>query len=126
MGLPSGQDVARAMGFAPLSDEKLMVGKATEANQQTNKSIVALPKFGPEFEGKAPLWYYILAEAQQQFKKDDTPIHLGPVGGRIVAETFVGLMLGDSHSYLSQNPGWKPNPKGEFGIADLIAMATSP
>jgi hypothetical protein len=126
MGLPSGQDVARAMGIAPLSDEKLMVGKATEANQHTNKSIVALPKFGPEFEGKAPLWYYILAEAQQQFKKDDTPIHLGPVGGRIVVETFVGLMLGDSHSYLSQNPSWKPNPKGEFGIADLIAMAIRP
>ncbi len=126
MGLPTGQDVARAMGMAPLSDEKLVVGKATEANQHTNKSIVALPKVGHEFEGKAPLWYYVLAEAQQQFKKDDTPIHLGPVGGRIVTETFVGLMLGDSHSYLSQDPSWAPNRQRQFGIADLIAMAINP
>jgi hypothetical protein len=123
MGLPSGQDVARAMGLAPISDEKLVVGKATEADHKTNMSITAIPKFGQEFEGNAPLWYYVLAEAQQQFKKNDTPIRLGPVGGRIVTETIVGLMLGDSHSFLSQDPNWAPNRTRDFGMADLIATA---
>jgi len=61
-----------------------------------------------------------LAEAQQQFKKNDTPIHLGEVGGRIVTET-VGLMLGDSHSFLSQDPTWTPATT-PFHLSDLIKV----
>ena len=121
MGLPSGQDVARAIGLTPLDDDKLMVGKATsDPKDQVAASIV---KINPEFAGNAPLWYYVLAEAQQQFDgKDATPIRLGPVGGRIVCETFVGLMLGDSHSFLSQHPDWTPANK-PFRMADLIKAA---
>ena len=120
MGLPSGQDVARAMGIPPLPDEKLMVGKATSDDAPVFDSIV---KISPEFIGKAPLWYYVLAEAQQQFDGNNaTPIRLGPVGGRIVAETIIGLLLGDSHSFLSQDPGWTP-VKEQFSIADMIKMA---
>jgi hypothetical protein len=122
MGLPSGQDVARAMGHAPLTDDHLMIGKATSDDPPVEKSIVDLPKFGHQFTDKAPLWYYVLAEAQQQFKKNDTPIHLGEVGGRIVVETMVGLMLGDSHSFLSQNPNWTPD-KTPFHMSDLIKIA---
>jgi hypothetical protein len=122
LGLPSGQDVARAMGVNPLSDDELMVGKATSDDAPVAKSIVDLPQFGTEFVGRAPPWYYILAEAQQQFKTDDTPIRLGEVGGRIVAETIVGLLLGDGHSFLAQEPGWTP-VKQDFGIADLIRIA---
>ena len=125
MGLPSGQDVAYAMGIAPLTDDELKVGKATEATAATNQSITALKDVGGEFKGKVPLWFYVLSEAQQQFKKDDTPIRLGPVGGRIVAEVFVGLMLGDSQSFLSQNPGWNPNPSGSYTMSDLIRTAIS-
>ena len=125
MGLPSGQHVARAMGQTPLRDDQLMIGKATEDDLPVAKSITALPKFGGEFKGKAPLWYYILAEAQQQFKKNDTPIHLGEVGGRIVTETFVGLMLGDSHSFLSQDPTWTPATT-PFLMSDLIKIAIAP
>jgi hypothetical protein len=65
----------------------------------------------------------VLAEAQQQFKKDSTPIRLGPVGGRIVAETFVGLMLGDSHSFLRQHANWAPNAQRRFTMVDLIKTA---
>src|SRR5207245_7170864 len=55
--------------------------------------------------------------AQQQFVEDDTPIRLGPVGGRIVAEVIVGLMIHDSHSYLRQDRNFSPrqeflSPKG--------------
>ncbi len=120
MGLPSGQDVARAMGVEPLPDEKLMVGKATSDDKPVAKSVVDV---SPDFKGKAPLWYYVLAEAQQQFDGNNaTPIRLGAVGGRIVAETMVGLMLGDSHSFLSQDPAWTPAKKS-FRMADLIRMA---
>lgn len=122
LGLPSGQDVARAMGIEPLSDDKLMVGKATSDDPPVAKSIVDLPQFGAEFAGRAPLWYYVLAEAQQQFKTNDTPIRLGTVGGRIVAETIIGLLLGDSHSFLAQDPVWTP-VKRDFRMADLIQIA---
>jgi hypothetical protein len=121
MGLPSGQDVARAMGVPALPDSKLMAGKAT--SDKTDRVADSIVQISPEFAGKAPLWYYVLAEAQQQFDGNDgTPIHLGAVGGRIVAETIIGLMLGDSHSFLAQDPAWTPAKK-QFGMADLIRMA---
>jgi hypothetical protein len=124
MGLPSGQDVARKMGIAPIPDEDLRVGKATEEDAGDNVRLVDLSS---GFRNNAPLWYYILAEAQQQLKKDETPIRLGPVGGRIVGEVFVGLMLGDKHSFLNQDPNWKPFQEfqngGKFGIPDLIRQA---
>jgi hypothetical protein len=113
------------MGHTPLTDYHLIIGKATSDDPPVEKSIVDLPKFGHQFKDKAPLWYYVLAEAQQQFKKNDTPVHLGEVGGRIVVETFVGLMLGDSHSFLSQNPNWTPD-KTPFHMSDLIKIAIAP
>ena len=125
MGLPSGQAVARHMGVTPISDDKLKVGKATEADTPTSKSITTV---SPKFANNAPLWFYILAEAQQQFVKNDTPIHLGPVGGRIVAETFIGVLVGDSHSYLRQDPNFTPitafqGPGGQFNMIDLLKAA---
>ena len=37
--------------------------------------------------------------------------------------------MADSHSYLRQDPNWKPipefcNAEGKFGIADLLTQAT--
>lgn len=123
MGLPSGQDVARKMGIPVIPDKKLLVGKAAKAEEDEESK--PLTEISAEFAGKAPLWYYILAEAQQAFKGDDaTPIRLGPVGGRIVGEVFVGLMLGDRHSFLSQDPTFTPAKEltrdGKFGMAELI------
>jgi hypothetical protein len=52
---------------------------------------------------------------------------LGPVGGRIVAETMVGLLAQDSSSFLSQDPRWTPDPDlmrdGKFGLSELILAA---
>jgi hypothetical protein len=82
-----------------------------------------------KFAGNAPLWFYILAEAQQGFDGNNaTPITLGPVGGRIVTEVFVGLLLGDQYSFLSQDPSWKPfeefsTAEEKFGMAELIKQA---
>ena len=50
--------------------------------------------------------------------------HLGPVGGRIVAEVLVGLLEGDPSSWLKQKPMWKPflpaATAGNFKMADLV------
>ena len=127
MHLPSGQSVAEAMGIEPIPNDQLKVGKATEADTAGNQKLTEL---SPLFQDNAPLWYYVLAEAQQQFKKNETPIHLGPVGGRIVGEVIVGLMLADTHSFLRQNPLFTPiesfqskSKKGEFKMVDLIRQA---
>lgn len=128
MGLPSGQDVARFMGIKPIDDKDLKIGKGTVKNSPDNKSILEI---SPNFSNNAPLWAYILAEAQNtsfnKKKGDNAHFTLGPVGGTIVAEVFIGLLLGDSHSYLSLFPRWKPLSsmmKGSnFGMRELIDEA---
>jgi len=127
MGLPSGQDVARAMGLEPLTEDELRVGKATTADEF--KKLPKLIDVHEDFAGKAPLWYYILAEAQHDWLtnggKSDTPVRLGLVGSRIVVETFVGLLLHDGHSLLRQAPAWNPviGKKKDFDMTDFIKYA---
>lgn len=124
MSLPSGQSVARFMDLPVIPDKKLRVGKATKEDIKKNP---LLTDCRPSLIGNAPLWYYILAEAQQAFKNDATPIRLGPVGGRIVAEVFIGLLLADQCSFLSLYPSWQPirafTTRGKFGMAELIKQA---
>jgi hypothetical protein len=125
MGLPSGQAVAAAMGITAVPDDKLRVGKANKDDFDKNKRLVEISS---AFRSNAPLWYYVLAESMQVFKDNNTPIRLGPVGGRIVGEVFAGLLVGDSHSFLVQHPHWHPHPDliakdGTFGIAQLITQA---
>lgn len=131
MGLPSGQAVARAMGYEPLKDEDLKVGKATNAAEY--KDLPILPAIDPQFTKKAPLWYYILAEAAHDWfdkggGKTEAPVCLGKVGSRIVLETFVGLLLQDSHSFLRQAPNWTPEigKQEKFDMPDLIEYALTP
>lgn len=80
-----------------------------------------------------PLWTYILAEARQ-FQTAVTiratgapgPIktpQLGPVGGRIVAEVFLGMMFGENSSLLSLDPNWAPVTGPDFQLKDLVAYA---
>jgi hypothetical protein len=57
--------------------------------------------------------------------KIKTP-QLGPVGGRIVAEVFLGMLFGDNDSFLSAEPDWTPSirNKGEqFALRDIVAYA---
>jgi hypothetical protein len=129
MGLPSGQAVARALGVKPIADQDLRMGKAVVADTAGNKPLVSL---GKVFADNAPLWFYVLAEAQHEFvqrakapggKGDEEPVRLGTVGGRIVAETLIGLLWADGSSYLRQAPNWKPDKIRSIG--DLIHFALS-
>jgi len=79
---------------------------------------------------EAPLWYYVLAEAASEAQGR----HLGPVGGRIVAEVFVGLARNDPNSFLNLDPKWTPRTafgderplvayEGRFELAHLLRAA---
>lgn len=97
LGLPAGQDVAKALGVAPLTNKQLGLEEAG-------------------WKGKAPLWFYILKEAELLGGE-----RLGPVGGRIVAEVILGLLAADKTSYLNARPGF--NPGAGFTMGDLVLMA---
>lgn len=125
MAIPSGQAIAEFMGCPPIPDDRLTVGRATERDTPTNKLLVDV---SPRFRNCAPLWYYVLAEAQQQFVNDNTPTRLGAVGGRIFAEVLVGLMLANPASYLRSEPTFQPYPElcaspGRFLMSDLLRVA---
>ncbi|HJY91679.1 MAG TPA: heme peroxidase family protein [Candidatus Acidoferrum sp.] len=133
MRLPSGQAIARAMGIEPLKDANILVGKFTGDPADIKGSVASI---SAAFEDNCPLWTYVLAETKEvtvtiKTNQGDKPINtrkLGPVGGRIVAETFIGLMLSDSSSYFNQNPIWTPskaNAQGRFGLRELIKTALS-
>ena len=94
LGLPSGQDVAKAMKIKnPLTP--------TEIAQGTDGAVAK--KHG--LHEHTPLWYYILKEAEQRGGGEK----LGPVGATIIAEVFVGLVHGDHQSFLwLKGKDWKP------------------
>jgi hypothetical protein len=58
---------------------------------------------------------------------------LGPVGGRIVAEVFIGLLLADPTCFLNVEPNWTPKTSdnvgapadGMFTLADLVTFAAA-
>jgi hypothetical protein len=115
LGLPSGQMVAHAIGVTPLPDDELRVGPRDEAQRP-------LTDFGADFKHNAPLWYYVLREAEVLHEGNQ----LGPVGGRIVAEVFVGILTADRLSYQRVNPSWTPelaDASGRFGMPELITFA---
>lgn len=132
MRLPSGQAIAKAMGVVPLKDSEILIGKFSGDPADI---IGPITHFGAVFAGNCPLWTYILAETVQTTMtiattQGDQAIdtrQLGEVGGRIVAETMAGLMLGDSSSDLALDPRWTPDPalmkNGKFGLRELIAAA---
>jgi hypothetical protein len=99
--LPSGESVADAMGIAPLTADQV----------------------GLRWSAGTPLWFYVLKEAQARGRGD----HLGPVGGRIVAEVLLGLLRADPDSYLTMDPSWTPTLPSRYGtsfsLTDLVIFA---
>jgi hypothetical protein len=130
LGLPTGQNVARAMCIEPLKDEQIMIGKAIEGGDPDAKNILKVSKV---FAGNCPLWTYILAEAALHQESVKIPVkeninitspRLGPVGGRILAEVFLGLMFGDKNSMLNLDPDFQPPKFGaKFALKDFVNYA---
>ncbi len=109
VGLPSGQAVAEAMHVAALTPEQVLEGR----------HATVLREHG--FDTQTPLWYYILKEAEVLHGGE----RLGPVGSRLLVETFVGLIEASQISILSSdNEGWAPmlpaQQSGHFTMVDLL------
>jgi hypothetical protein len=136
IGLPTGQSVAKAMGVTPLTDDQIIIGKAvdTPGDDDVLGPISELTELSA-FWGKCPLWTYILAEAAATRATVSIPVtpsrtistpQLGNVGGRIVAEVFLGMLFGDNDSFLRADPDWIPtigNAKSQFALRDIVAYA---
>lgn len=101
MNLPSGQAVAGHLGIKPLSEAEIW----TTGGKTVGK-------------GPAPLWFYILREAEVM----TGGARLAGVGAAIVARVFVALMLKDKASYMVQQPGFRPTlgKGGRFTMTDLV------
>ena len=133
--LPSGQAVARALGLTPLENKDLKVGKATLEGMAENHSI---EEYGDSFKSAAPLWFYVLAEAQHVWtqkvrkmsqasdaERNAVPTFLGPVGGQLVAQSFIALLKNDPQSLLYADTQWRPKylRQGRFDMPALVVAA---
>lgn len=129
LGLATGQEVARALRRRGvplpdvlLGDEALPVTLSDTAAAQL--AGFARREMDRRLQQATPLWYYVLAEAEQL---GDGGVRLGPVGGRLVAETFLALLLSDPGGI--ERSGWRPNAgefgcrDGSFGMAEMLRFA---
>jgi hypothetical protein len=120
MKLPPAQDLARFMEVPVLTEAQ--IGDDTPDGRAARQHGL---------HAKTPLWYYILKEAHVTQRG----ARLGPLGSRIVAETFVGLLDGDEEGILGRNPGWHfgeplpglvlPGADVAFRFADLVRIAAA-
>jgi hypothetical protein len=109
LSLPTGQALATALDIPPLTSEQITGGNSDAVNK-------ALTDGG--FIDRTPLWFYTLKEAELGGGKQ-----LGPLGSRVVAETFIGVLLADPESYLVKQPDWNPSKRipgtgGPLTLAD--------
>jgi hypothetical protein len=104
-GIPSGQQIARAIGASILSAIDLQ----------------ELAQFDNSLLASTPLFYYVLKEAELL----ESGERLGPVGGRIVGDVFVNNLRNDPNSYLNVDPGWVPGIGGgsSFRMTDFLTYA---
>jgi hypothetical protein len=107
MKLPTGEQVRDA--FCPASLISTAIPEFP--NYKPGEIIVDL-----ELEGRTPLWYYILLEAEV----NEHGANLGAVGSRLLAEVIEGALSADPTSVvwpLKRNPKWRPpiwkTPRGD-------------
>lgn len=107
-GIPSAQAIAAALGEPVLA----------------SGDLDELGPFGAGLQASTPLFYYVLREAEVVAGG----AHLGPVGGRILAEVFLGMLDLDPTSYRAAQPAWAPtmpaaDPSLGFRTTDMLAAA---
>lgn len=99
LGLASGQDVARALGQRPLDNTELGLTDS-------------------RWNGSAPLWFYVLREAELA----QGGRRLGPTGALLVAGTVLTLLATDPASILRTRPTWTP-AQVPFTVGDFLLRA---
>lgn len=120
--LPSGEAIAAACGRAQ-----------TEIDQVTTNATTLATAAGTQLDAGTPLWLYSLIEGAEIGRETapgnfDQGEGLGPVAGRIVAETLIGLMELDPDAYLGSNRSWSPDDAadklGASGVHTLLELLT--
>ncbi len=115
--LPSGQSIARAIGAPVLdgSNDRFLARLGNRAYR------------GLDLDSSTPLWVYVMNEG---LALGNQGRHLGPVGGRIVGEVFIGLLQLDDSSFLNAKRVWTPTlPQrsgqvtGDFRMIDFLTFA---
>ena len=119
LGLPTGQDVAHAMGITPLTDEEIVIGKAVDApsGDDVLGKLSDLPQLSAFF-GKCPLWTYILAGGADT---DDAeyPGHATHENHNAAAWTSRRTnRRGGLSGHLVWGPGFFPQPAAQLDADD--------
>jgi hypothetical protein len=108
--------MANAFGIAPMTAAELTSGLPAA-------EVTVLNSNGGLLLNRTPLWYYVLREAAVLGGGNQ----LGPVGARILAETFVRLLKRDAGWYLNVSGGFSPilpsTTVGDFTVAHLVTFA---
>ncbi|MFD4959457.1 heme peroxidase family protein [Microbacterium sp. NPDC058389] len=114
LGLPSGQATASQLGVPKLTASELTSGLGADEVAVLNKKSGLLLK-------KTPLWYYLLREAAVKTGGET----LGPLGAKIVTETFVRMLRRDTLSLLNVPfaPSLPRSNPATFTFADLVGVA---
>lgn len=116
LGLPSGQAMATWFGMVPMTPAQLTSGLLPDEVNVLNAN-------GGALMNKTPLWYYILRESAVL----EAGERLGPVGAKIVADTFIRILKRDADSYLNASSPFTPilpsATAGDFTVADLLIFA---
>ena len=119
MELPSGQDIAVKMNVKPVKSDEF---KESDGCASFENLALQFPHLGDDGLGTkekdltalcddSPLWFYILMEAFTRGKGEN----LGPVGGRIVGETLLGLLKEDLSAVIYSPSDWLPIFYSESG-----------
>lgn len=117
LSLASGQQMAAAFGVPALTPQQIIDGHGGA----TFDPGLGMDTHVKELTTNTPLWFYILREAEFNGNR------MGPVGSRIVAETFHRAIESSPHSVL-RDTGFQPTlgpgaAQGRFTMADLLLYA---
>jgi hypothetical protein len=99
-GLPTGQAVANRLGVTRRPD------------------LRGLPQ---PLDAATPLWYYILAEAEDP--NGPNGMHLGEVGSRIVCETLWNAVRFSADSVIESPPSEAEVASGEFTLKGIVGIS---
>jgi hypothetical protein len=126
--VPTSQYVAKRMNVSLLTHDQLLSSPyqnpTPEQEAQHQTTVQTLQSENSQLLRNTPLWYYILKEAEVLHGGNQ----LGPVGGRIVAEVFMRLLMENEDSFLNSNT-WKPRfgaqgaDASNYKIIDLLRFA---
>lgn len=128
-GKTENDNITNLTSLGVAMSSAILIGQGVD---KPDKALPNILSVSAAFKQNCPLWTYILAEAMHFKEAVKAPVtkditiqtpRLGPVGGRIVAEVFLGLMHGDKNSMLNLAPNWQPDAGPDFKLKDFVKYA---